>query len=480
MAASLDQSLQRFLLDGIRRTGCEIGRGAYATVFEYDHHGVRCVGKEIHPSLCSHAAEVRANSDALRRFHTECEILAELHHPNIVQFLGVHVEPDSTLPVLVMEYLPEGNLSSYLESHGTFPDKTSFGILRDVAFGLCYLHERSTPIIHRDLSANNVLLTSNMSAKISDLGMAKILNISHSKTMSTKAPGTTCYMPPEALTENPSYTRSIDSFSFGVLTLHTLCGEWPFPLDSFLPCPGNTGIFKKATEVERRAKYLEQVGSNHPLYCLIRQCLSCAAADRPQAARILTVVNSAVATLTTISPLTEEESFQKEALQNEVATVGSINDALRAENSMLKKGIAALKSAGDKAKVEIAELASENDALKRETVELQSENDALKLSVKELAWERDALTTAMGESQSEMKKLKNVFQSLEREKESLQKEIESLMMDRRPAMPLPTEKPSQQPSTVYESAESQQTQSTTQVGYHLQCTYTHEHQIICV
>lgn len=448
--AALDQSLQRFLLDGIHRTGRKIGHGAYATVFEYDHHGVRCVGKEVHPCLCSDTAEERAKSDALRRFHSECEILAELRHPNIVQFLGIHMEPDSTLPVLVMEYLPEGNLSSYLEKHGIFPDKTSFGILRDVAFGLCYLHERPTPIIHRDLSANNILLTSNMSAKISDLGMAKILNLPHSKTMSTKAPGTTCYMPPEALTESPSYTRSIDSFSFGVLSLHTLCGEWPFPSDLFFPCPGNTGTFKKATEVERRAEYLKKVGSNHLLYCLIRQCLSCAAADRPQAAHILTEVNSAVVRLNTMSSITEEESFQREALENKMATLNSINEALRAENDVLKKGIAALESAGDRAKGEIAELVSEKDTLRGEMAELQSENDALKTGM-----------------DAEMERLKNALQSLEREKERLQKEMNSLAMDRRPPMPLPTEEPRRQPSSVHESPESQRTQSTTQVGCYL-------------
>ena len=65
----------------------------------------------------------------------------------------------------------------YTCRYGVLPEAISYGILRDVALGLRYLHEHSPPIIHRDLSANNVLLTSSMNGKISDLGVAKILNI---------------------------------------------------------------------------------------------------------------------------------------------------------------------------------------------------------------------------------------------------------------------------------------------------------------
>ena len=126
--------------------------------------------------------------------------------------------------------------------YGVLPEAISYGILHDVALGLRYLHEHSPPIIHRDLSANNVLLTSSMSAKISDLGVAKILNITPAQMtqrMSTQAPGTPCYMPPEALMARPAYTSKIDSYSYGVMIIHVLCGRWPFPADAFRPDPQN-------------------------------------------------------------------------------------------------------------------------------------------------------------------------------------------------------------------------------------------------
>ena len=198
----------------------------------------------------------------LRRFEEECELLGRLRHPNIVQFLGVHEETGSELPVLMMEYLPT-NLSGYLDRHGVLPAEISYGILRDVALGLRYLHEYSPPIVHRDLSANNVLLRANLAAKISDLGVAKILNITPSQMtlpMSTKAPGTPCYMPPEALVARPRYTKKIDSYSFGVMILHVLCGVWPLPTDPFQCDPRNPGVFIPVPEVDRRAHFMQQMG----------------------------------------------------------------------------------------------------------------------------------------------------------------------------------------------------------------------------
>ena len=159
-----------------------------------------------------------------------------------------------------------------------------------MALGLCYLHEHSPPIIHRDLSANNVLLTTNMRAKISDLGVAKMLNITPAQMtqrMSTKAPGTPCYMPPEALMARPNYTSKIDSYSYGVMVIHMLCGRWPFPADVFRYDPRNPDTPIPVSEIDRRAKYLEDISQDHPLMGLIRQCLSNASTRRPEASEIL-------------------------------------------------------------------------------------------------------------------------------------------------------------------------------------------------
>ena len=113
----------------------------------------------------------------------------------------------------------------------------------------------------------------------------------------TKAPGTPCYMPPEALMAKPKYTSKIDIYSYGVLIIHTLCGRWPFPGEAFHPDPRNPGAIIPVSEVERRAEYLQEIGNDHPLMGLIRQCLSNMPANRPEAPALLERVNAILSTL---------------------------------------------------------------------------------------------------------------------------------------------------------------------------------------
>ena len=97
-------------------------------------------------------------------------------------------------------------------------------LLVDIVQGLLYLHTRNPPVVHRDLSARNVLLTSSLVAKVSDLGNARIVNLQPGQLARTltRLPGTMAYMPPEAFDEHSQYSPRLDIFSFGHLTLFTL------------------------------------------------------------------------------------------------------------------------------------------------------------------------------------------------------------------------------------------------------------------
>ena len=109
---------------------------------------------------------------------------------------------DSLAPILVMEYVPL-NLTSCIEKYGVMPAEISYSILYDVALGLCYLHSQVPPIIHRDSFSNNVFLDTNMKAKISDLSVARILNLSpFQASRMTQTPGTPAHMPPEQKHDN--------------------------------------------------------------------------------------------------------------------------------------------------------------------------------------------------------------------------------------------------------------------------------------
>jgi serine/threonine protein kinase len=156
-----------------------------------------------------------------------------------------------------MEFLPT-NLTSCIEQYSILPKEISYSILHDVALGLCYLHSQTPPIIHRDLSSNNVLLTPNMTAKISDLGAARILNLTPLQvSRTTQTPGTPAFMPPEVMVANPKYDASVDNFSYGIIMIHMFSGQWPEPQVGQTQIEG--GKLIPVTEAERREVFLKAI-----------------------------------------------------------------------------------------------------------------------------------------------------------------------------------------------------------------------------
>ena len=183
--------------------------------------GLICAGKKIYEILLD-AGNVGVDNIS-QKYLRECELMSDLRHPNVTQFLGVCFLPNCQLPVLVMERL-DGSLDDLLEIVPNIPLVLKRSTLEDVAQGLLYLHAHDPQIIHRDLTAKNVLLTSSLVAKITDLGNSRIVTLQPGQLARTlsRLPGTLSYMPPEALSSAARYGPSLDIFSFGHLALFTL------------------------------------------------------------------------------------------------------------------------------------------------------------------------------------------------------------------------------------------------------------------
>ena len=272
---------ESYNLTGVTVTDRELGHGSYATVLELDYMGLKCAGKKTHELLLRQGN----TSYTVRRFEEECRLLSQVRHPNIVQFLGVHFQKGVPTPLLVMEFLPT-NLTSCIEQYGVLPKEISYSILHDVALGLCYLHSQTPPIIHRDLSSNNVLLTANMTAKISDLGVARILNLTPLQvSCMTQTPGTPAYMPPEVMIADPKYNRSVDQFSYGVMMIHMFSGRWPEPQVG--PSRFEANKLIPVTEAERREVFVRAIGNDHPLMDLILKCINNNPRHRAHASKIV-------------------------------------------------------------------------------------------------------------------------------------------------------------------------------------------------
>ena len=186
--------------------------------FQVEVNGLVCAGKKIHELLLD-VGNVGVR-DIAAKYVQECQLMSDLRHPNITLFLGLCFLPNCQLPLLVMERL-DGSLDDLLETVPNIPLTLKRSMLEDIARGLLYLHKHDPHIIHRDLTAKNVLLTSSLVAKITDFGNSRIVNFQPGQLaqMLSQNPGTQVYMPPEALTAAARYGPSLDIFSFGHLGL---------------------------------------------------------------------------------------------------------------------------------------------------------------------------------------------------------------------------------------------------------------------
>ena len=262
--------------------GEEIGRGAYGLVKKVSLHGTICAAKDIHTILINYASN-REFERIKKRFLEECIRCSKLFHPNLVQFLGIHYpSKQAKLPWLVMELL-DCSLTGFLNKHDkeNVPLFVKASILYDISLGLQFLHGRD--IIHRDLSSNNILLTRYLTAKITDLGVAKLVDRDGSKSH-TVAPGTQHFLPPEVFSEatKSHYGKSIDVFSLGCIMIHVTAHKWPTPLPETHYDPK---LKKKValSEVERRAAYLNEIQGLPELKVLIESCLHDDSELRPNA-----------------------------------------------------------------------------------------------------------------------------------------------------------------------------------------------------
>ena len=249
-----------------------LGSGSYGGVCKAKCDGLLCAAKIMHPTLFD--LRDPGTASYLGKFQEECRLLSLARHPNVVQYLATYYDPDTRLPVLLME-LCDQSLTTFLEqSPGPLCYHIQIDICHDIALALVYLH--SNGLIHRDLTGNNVLMVAGTRAKITDFGMSKLATGNPRMTALTLCPGNLLYMSPEALDEVKSYTAKLDIFSFGVIVIQILTREFPNPTDRFrtVQVPQFEEPLRQVVpETERRQSQLKLIPDTHPLKPVVLQCL---------------------------------------------------------------------------------------------------------------------------------------------------------------------------------------------------------------
>ena len=271
-----------------------LGTGSYGTVYKAKVGNLFCAAKTPHfqpaaGSLSGRGGE-ESGAGVARRFREECELLSALRHPNIVQYLGVFEDPSSRQQLLLMELMNNENLTQFLDkTPRPLPFHLQVNICHDVSVALAYLH--SNQIIHRDVSASNVLLIGNaLKAKLCGFSVATLLSINPSfRQLLTVCPGTSVYMPPEALRDNPKYDKKLDCFSLGVLVVHILTRQFPQPTDRSEMLPDGQGretFVRLVPEVKRRRNHISLIDPHNALLRIALECLKDEAVERPTAQQI--------------------------------------------------------------------------------------------------------------------------------------------------------------------------------------------------
>ncbi|KAK4388093.1 MDIS1-interacting receptor like kinase [Sesamum angolense] len=194
-----------------------IGTGGYGSVYRAELPNGRVVAlKKLHRLE-------RENPTYNKCFMNEADILQGIRHQNIVRLFGTAC---TTRMFLIYEYVERGSLFCILRDEneaGELDWVKRKNVVKGVAHALSYMHhDCNPPILHRDVSSNNILLDSKLKARLADFGLARLLD-PHSSNQ-TQIAGTRGYIAPE-LAYTMVVNEKCDVYSFGVVALETMCGS---------------------------------------------------------------------------------------------------------------------------------------------------------------------------------------------------------------------------------------------------------------
>ncbi|KAJ7109416.1 kinase-like domain-containing protein [Mycena epipterygia] len=162
----------------------------------------------------------------LSALEREIELLKDLQHENIVQYL--YSSLDDEFLNIFLEYVPGGSVTALLRNYGAFEEPLVKNFVRQILEGLNYLHERD--IIHRDIKGANILVDNKGGIKISDFGISKKVEdnlLTGNRMHRPSLQGSVFWMAPEVVKQS-GHTRKADIWSVGCLVVEMLTGEHPW------------------------------------------------------------------------------------------------------------------------------------------------------------------------------------------------------------------------------------------------------------
>ena len=198
----------------------EIGRGGMAVVF---HATDQVLGRDV--ALKQLPTQMCAEKELTDRFRQEARALASLSHPNVVQIFDLF-DHDGQLWI-AMELTRGGDLADQMDRQGAYSLRQAFEIVVPIAGGLAAAHARG--IIHRDIKPMNILIAEDLTPKLTDFGLAKLIETSV-HTVAGVAMGSPPYMSPEQAGGKVA-DKATDMYSLGITLYELLSTRTPFEGD---------------------------------------------------------------------------------------------------------------------------------------------------------------------------------------------------------------------------------------------------------
>ncbi|KAJ3732201.1 Pkinase-domain-containing protein [Lentinula guzmanii] len=207
--------------------GALIGAGSFGKVYlGMDASTGRLMAVKQVELPTGSAPNLERKQSMLTALEHEIELLQDLQHENIVQYLYSTLEDDCLN--IFLEYVPGGSVTALLRNYGAFEETLVSNFTRQISQGLIYLHERG--IIHRDIKGANILVDNKGGVKISDFGISKKVDVQALTGARVHRPslqGSVFWMAPEVVKQS-AHTQKADIWSVGCLVVEMLTGEHPW------------------------------------------------------------------------------------------------------------------------------------------------------------------------------------------------------------------------------------------------------------
>ncbi|KAF8996202.1 kinase-like domain-containing protein [Cyathus striatus] len=273
---------QCFTLKGIQQTGLAVAAGHFGEVWKGDFHGSSVCLKIVKAYQNSHIEKL------LKAYAKEAILWSQLSHPNLLPFYGIyHLGDEHGRICLVSPWMENGNVVEYIQR---FPYTSRPLLLRDIAHGISYLHEKN--IVHGDLKGANILVTSTGRACLSDFGLSSMSDpevikwTSMQSTVSTG--GTVRWQAPELVDpdiEDVRTTKESDVYAFACVCYELFTGKVPFyeiSRDAAVTLRISRG--EKPSQPDLKSRYPDSVfyrGLTEEIWSIMQDCWRREPAERP-------------------------------------------------------------------------------------------------------------------------------------------------------------------------------------------------------